>query len=287
MRNLGNIMNIIFDGIIFITICGLLVVVLPSSLHGQFDRLPAELELLKTPKEEMVKWKSASQDAKPDEYLIGGKMFRAVFASERCLWHGWDVDKGTLISLTLVPTGKRIIDTTKLLQGGYELYITDTLDQFYGNSQSGLLYFVREFDKELLRLTFHPSQSDATKRCKGFPEFRVLPTVYSSYESFNDLGDLDSWDEGLLGDFASRLSSNANLNGYIFIYSKDPCTKGVSNLKSRIEKWLIESNKLSSSRITVFSGGVRDKDIVDVFLMSNKNSPPVPYAERFSRCELK
>ncbi len=272
--------------ILYVVIC-FIIAGCSASTYGQSDRLPAGVELLKTSKDEMARWKTDGKredaDYYGDEYLVDGRRVRAEFASERCSWHGWDVEPGTLISLTILPAEKRTIDTRKLLRSGYEPYGTDTLDVFYGNDNSGLLYFVRDFDKQLLRLTFYPSRS-AGKRCKRFPEFRVLPQAFNSYHTFDDIGDLDSWDVGLLGDLVGRLYSDSTLNGFIFIYSKNPCAKSVSNLTARMEKWLFDANKMSPDRIKILTGGVRDENTIELYLMKATSPPPTPYARSFPDC---
>ncbi|MDM7922884.1 MAG: hypothetical protein QUS14_11335 [Pyrinomonadaceae bacterium] len=208
-------------------------------------------------------------------YTINGRNISAYFADERCTWHGWDVEPGTLISLSVKVEAETEMNVDKFRTEGFEHNIDDAFFEQFWSNEKGIRYEVDSVGT-LGYVTFFPTIANAGLRCAGFPPFDISTQTYSIYfeEKLRSFSDPDFHN---LLDFMTRVRDRKDLKGYILVYYKRGRSKEAERYVGSVRKLIANRDAGTAARIDIRIGGIRDDNEVEGLLLFT--TQPTPRAE--------
>lgn len=211
-------------------------------------------------------------------YRKEGVVFRYI--GKRCQ-EGWDVPKDTVLEIS-IPQGEKNFRDLHLLEMNLErISVGDAGGVMWINSEEGVKYL----GYESIVKVFFPRKADNNLRCIGFPPF--APSEYMESAFF----DLQIYDPklnsqkviaNLMPQFASLLTeidsdTAKNYRGYILVYFDNQLSLNeYRNLVRKLKSAVIKKYKVSLDRITIAEGGLRERNLIQFFLLSEGVKPPAP-----------
>jgi hypothetical protein len=202
----------------------------------------------------------------------------AEIAAERCVGHGWNVEPGTIISLTIYPKEPQKIDTSSFTARGFDLVVDDTFDEHYTNRISGVQLYVENGNasfKTLKSVRYFPAGSVSKSRCDGFPPFDATSETYSLGDSPFRVKDFDDSDMVLLDDFGFRIRESKLLKGVIFVYFSEKNFEKAKSFRSALIKYARSVLHVPPDRFDVRLGGLRDENMLETFMIWITQPDPV------------
>lgn len=206
------------------------------------------------------------------QIVDGDRRISVKYALERCIGHGWNVSPDTVIEYTVdfLPG----ISSQQLMAKVQQLARTpdDTANQHYTDRRRGLQFEVSS--SEVLTSVRH-FPANTAPRCKGFPPFDPLSSIYRPYDTYllKHHGDDVSFAAGLL----SQLAHVPKMRGYIIYYlARGRPTSEARKLGQGLQKLVKETGAQIATRTTVIFGGFRETGEVALFLLNANDHPPVP-----------
>lgn len=198
----------------------------------------------------------------------------------------WNVPRDTVVSITVHPNAKLLVEDLKLDKMKYER-VADYHVQavvYYFSKEDGVRISARSFDKkegeEVDSITYEPTPEDSYLRCAATSK---LQTSESNGESlirkFDEYADISVEDENArLDNFAIYLLKNGpQFTGYIIVYAGQQMRSGKAQARAkRAKDYLVKVRGLEKSRIVTINGGCRDRLELELYAVPSAMSPPTP-----------
>lgn len=198
----------------------------------------------------------------------------------------WNVPRDTVLSITIHPNAKLLVDQLKLDKTKYERVLDHHVQGviYYFNKEEGVRISARLLEKEgedVDSITYEPAARDNKLRCSPFFPQRTTsdPKEYLTLK-FDEYSGLSLEDErARLDNFAIHLQKNKpRLKGYIIVYAgKDERSKAKAHAKW-VKDYLVNVRNIASSRISNMDGGCRNQLEVELYALPSSVSPPIPNA---------
>ena len=209
-------------------------------------------------------------------YKTENEIVRVTYAVAPCLGDlpGWNVARDTVLSLSVSPLKEVRFSDVEAKPDHFVRTVDDTFTSYYGNSEKGLRYSVSATGV-VTNVSYLPSVSDNSRRCRGFPLTDGGITAYSPYQEFpyDSLEDITS----RLGEFSIRLQRQPTYKGYIVVYaSRTLKPSGVSEFGNRAREYVTKEFGVAPANIVALNGGYREESVVHLFLIPRSWPPPVP-----------
>jgi hypothetical protein len=263
----------------------MLLLILPSQLGAAQSNSWRGLIPLKSTRADVERLLGKQVDTRFQiEYKdpISDDIVKASFAKTRCD-HGWDVPSGTLLELSVsskADSGRRIdgigIDKDKL-------YVT-TDDAFFStwtDPTNGLAYYTSP-DIGLLERRFIPKRTDNNLRCDGFPPFAPegVHFLFDNIRFYDSKAPRDSFNMVLAAIQALEFqitSSRGQYQGYALVYfdKRLSFSKYENRLRS-LKKWTYRFLKVPKNDILFIEGGIRDRSVIEFYMLPKSYAPPAP-----------
>jgi hypothetical protein len=187
--------------------------------------------------------------------------------------YGWNVPAGTVLQITVYPTSELFLrqlnlDPTKYVRSKDASETTI----HYTSVDLGVKYSVQ--DDRIHSITYIPSKTDSSLRCKGFPEYDGGLREYYAYSSFSKKAQLI---DERLSEFALQLANNLNVVGYVITYGGAVSKKGEARAMGEYAKRVISAkSRVSQARVIVIDGGFRQDAEFELFLVPKGMLAPAP-----------
>ncbi|GEM_PF-5437854 len=236
---------------------------------------PSGIQLLRSTKADLVKFGEIdSSSPSVASFFDGRNKVDAIVSRERCIWHGWDVPDGTILSLRVYAKPKAKLPD----DFGYGAFvrITDqTMRTYLINQNYGIEFFL-EPDSTIISKNYFVPRSNSDYRCIGFPEFSPISEKYSEFVSFG-YRNFEQFYVGGLDEFFIRLEHNPRLKGTVFIYFDDKSEAKARLFQDRVEKFVANRyGTILSSRLRIRLGGRRDENSIQAFIVFVEDADPIP-----------
>ena len=138
-----------------------------------------------------------------------------------------------------------------------------------------MVYKVSSFGV-LQEISYQPTEADNKLRCKGFPSYNLIGSMYYPIYSFAQ-SDVTSA-KGILDSFIIELmNTTANHKVYIVAYSGNNLSKKrYENLLIELKKHVFDKRKVSPESFQIIDGGKSNSFYMDIFIIEKNYPPPVP-----------
>lgn len=205
-------------------------------------------------------------------YETDGEFLDVFYSQEKCVGHGWNVLKDTVLNFRSYP--KRDLKLEDILKTNSKLsrFSDDTLSSYYVDQSEGRTFIVRSGEQIVEYIGFSPTETGSNLRCNGFPKFNLVSEHYSPYQTFN-VKNVANWDAGLVYDSIKRIKTDQK--GFIFVYCKSENLAECKKLKKNIEDFIYGELKEKPQKVSVIWGGLRDNNEIETFIISKDYPPPV------------
>lgn len=193
-------------------------------------------------------------------YKTANESIYVEYATDRCKGaiSGWNVTGGTVLQLTVTSKSEQRFSDLDLNLERFTKRYDDAMNAYYTNVLEGIKYTVTP-DGMVESVSYIPSVSDSSLRCRGFPAYDGGATEHQSI--FDSYGDL-SWENeaARLDNFAATLQHNPELIGYIIVYAgRRACVGEARDRALRAKKYVVETRGIRASRIKWIDGGYREE----------------------------
>lgn len=187
----------------------------------------------------------------------------------------WNVPVGTVIGVTLYPQTRLMLSDLRVDLSRFEKSVNPLSSDsvFYKDDEDGISIGTGSTG-EVFVVQYLPSRKDSNLRC---------PTTRQSSEparSFDEYSNLKLSDEkARLNNFALRLQSDPQLNGYIVVYGRpgDHSDKAKAHAK-RAKAYLVNARRIREARIITIDGGCSENIEVELYTLPSSAPPPTPTA---------
>ena len=271
--------------IIFVCMCSALNMVGPTQAKGWRGLVPlhstrADVErLLGRPKES--RGVASTYDTTNERVHV----FYSAGQCKESTSNGWNVPRDTLLSITVQPNAKLLIDDLKLDKTKYERVVDYHVQGvvYYFNKEDGVRISARILEKageDVDSISYEPTAGESYLRCahSAAQQTGVNETEYF-IRKFDEYTDLSLKDEkARLDNFAIYLQKDdPQFRGYIIVYAG----QGARSNKARAHaKWakdyLVNVRSIAATRIITIDGGCRDRLEVELYALPSSMSQPTP-----------
>ncbi|HEX8137837.1 MAG TPA: hypothetical protein VF544_09630 [Pyrinomonadaceae bacterium] len=218
-------------------------------------------------------------DCDPPVFDVGSDIVNITFSEKPCA-DGWNVPKGTVISLRVFPRNKPQL---KDLQIDLETYEKTTSDDrpdvtYYLNVEEGISIELTP-DGKVESITYGPTAKDSYLR---YPKWMAGQPVADSDPhgiiKFDEYGDLSiNAERKRLDDFALQLRHDPNTQGYIIGYAGRRAHAGEAMVRvERARKYLTNVRGIKDDRIATMDGGHREELNMELFIGAKGGAAPLP-----------
>jgi hypothetical protein len=235
--------------------------------------------LLGAPKES--RGVASTYDTKNERVLV----FYSAGKCKEGASNDWNVPRDTVVSITVHPNAKLLVDDLKLDKMKYErasdYHVQGVV--YYFNKEDGVRVSARVLEKEgedVDSITYEPMSEDSYLRCTASS---VQQTGENEKEylirKFDEYSDLSSEDEkARLDNFAIYLQKDKpTFKGYIIVYSGQKTRSGETEARAKGAKdYLVKVRGIEAARIVTMDGGCRDRLEVELYALPSSMSPPTP-----------
>ena len=195
----------------------------------------------------------------------------------------WDVPADTVLSITVHPNGKLLVNDLKLDRTKYER-IPDYHAQgvvYYFNKEEGVRVSARVLEREgenVDSITYEPSAKDSYLRCSN-SSAQEADANEKEYliRKFDEYSDLSFEDEkARLDNFAIHLQKDEpDFKGYIIVYAGQGTRSGEAQARAkRAKDYLVKVRGIEAARIVTIDGGCREHLEVELYALPSSMSPP-------------
>src|SRR6266496_2215459 len=193
----------------------------------------------------------------------------------------WNVPRDTVLSLTVHPNAKLLVDDLRLDKTKYER-VPDYHVQsvvYYFNKEEGVRISARALEREgenVDSITYEPAAKDSYLRCSNSSAQRADPNEKEYLiRKFDEYSDLSFEDEkARLDNFAIYLQkSEPEFKGYIIVYAGQgmPSSEALTRAK-RAKDYLVKVRSIEAARIVTIDGGCREKLEVELYALPKSMS---------------
>jgi hypothetical protein len=200
----------------------------------------------------------------------------------------WNVPHDTVVSITVQPNAKLLVDDLKLDKMKYER-VSDYHVQgvvYYFSKENGVRISARQLEKEgedVNSITYEPTPEDSYLRCPAASKRRTSEYGESIIRKFDEYSDISVEDEkARLDNFAIYLLKNGpQFKGYIIVYAPRSTRSGEAQARAkRAKDYLVKVRGIKATRIITINGGSRDRLEVELYALPSSMSPPAPIPYR-------
>lgn len=265
--------------------CTVLAVVAVSQAKGWRGFVPlqstrTEVErILGAPKESR---RFASTYETKDERVV---VYYSAGQCKESQSNDWNVPRDTVVSITVHPNAKLLVDDLKLDKMKYER-VADYHVQgvvYYFSKEDGVRISARLFEKEgefVDSITYEPTPEDSYLRCTATSKRQTSENEGESLiRKFDEYSDISVEDEkARLDNFAIYLLKNGpQFKGYIIVYAERGARLGEANAHAKWAKdYLVNVRSVAATRIITIDGGCRDRLEVELYALPRSMSRPNP-----------
>ena len=224
---------------------------------------------------------AATYDTKDERVLV----FYATGNCQERASNDWNVPRDTVVSITVHPNAKLLVNDLKLDKRKYER-VADYHVQgivYYFNKEDGVRISARLLEKEgedVDSITYEPTPEDRSLRCSpssvqppGANEKEYLIRKFDEYSNirFSD-------EKARLNNFAIYLQKDEpKSKGYIIAYASENMRSGEAQARAkRAKDYLVKMRGIEATRIVTIDGGCRDRLEVELYALPSSMSPPTP-----------
>ena len=234
--------------------------------------------LLGAPKE--LRGVASTYETKDERVLV-------FFSAGKCkegTSNDWNVQLDTVLSFTVHPNAKLLVDDLKLDKMKYERVVDYHVPGviYYFSKEDGVRISARLLEKEgedVDSITYEPSPNDSHLRCSassveqtGANEREYLIRKFDQYSNI-----LFSDEKARLDNFAIYLKDEPQFKGYIIVYAGENTRSGeVQARAKRAKDYLVKVRGIKATRIITINGGSRDRLEVELYALPSSMSPPAP-----------
>lgn len=224
----------------------------------------------------------ASREARGVAFTYETKNERVlVFYSEgKCDPNGWNVPRETVISITVTPYAKLMVEEIKLDKTKYERVLDYHMEGivYYLSKESGVRISARMIQEgeTVDSLTYEPAAEDYNLKCADSSVRLSCPTL-SLFRKFDTYSDLNSKDErARLDNFAIYLQKDEpQFNAYIIVYAGQRTRLSAAQARAkRVKDYLVKVRGIEAARIVVLNCGRRDQFGVELYALPSSTSQP-------------
>jgi hypothetical protein len=195
----------------------------------------------------------------------------------------WNVPRDTVLSITVHPNAKLLVDDLKLDKMKYER-VLDYHAQgvvYYFSKEDGVRISARLFEKEgedVDSITYEPTAEDGYLRCTAASKRQTSENGESIIRKFDEYSNIAFSDEkARLDNFALHLKDNPQFKGYIIVYAGPKTRAGETEARAkRAKDHLVKVRGIEETRIVTINGGCRDRLEVELYALPSSMSPPTP-----------
>lgn len=265
--------------------CTVLAVVAVSQAKGWRGFVPLQStrtdveRILGAPKES--RGVASTYETKDERVLV----FYSAGQCKESQSNDWNVPRDTVVSITVHPNAKLLVDDLKLDKMKYKR-VADYHVQgvvYYFSKEDGVRISARLFEKEgedVDSITYEPTPEDSYLRCTAASKRQTSENEGESViRKFDEYSDILVEDENArLDNFAIYLLKNGpQFKGYIIVYAGQKMRSGEAQARAkRAKDYLVKVRGIEESRIVTINGGCRDRLEVELYALPSSMSPPTP-----------
>jgi hypothetical protein len=195
----------------------------------------------------------------------------------------WNVPRDTVISFTVHPNAKLLVDELKLDKTKYERQRDPHLEGivYYFNREEGVFIQARILEgrvEDVDSITYEPAAADSHLRCPGPPresgeDGKGCDPHIRIFDEYSDIPFEE--EKARLENFVIHLRREPQMKGYIIVYAGRRARIGEAKARAaRAKNYLVNELSIKAERIITIDGGHREKLEVDLY--SLPHGVPVP-----------
>jgi hypothetical protein len=196
----------------------------------------------------------------------------------------WNVPRDTVLSITVHPNAKLLVDDLKLDKMKYERVLDYHVQGvvYYFSKEDGVRISARLLEKEgedVDSITYDPTAQDRSLRCSTVSAQQKSEYGESILPKFDEYSDIAVEDEkARLDNFAIYLLKNRpQVMGYIIVYAGQNMRSAEAQARAkRAKDYLVKVRGIEAKRIVTIDGGCRDHLEVELYALPSSLSPPTP-----------
>ena len=199
--------------------------------------------------------------------------------------NNWNVARDTLLSITVQPNAKLLVDDLKLDKTKYERVVDYHVQGvvYYFNKEEGVRISARKLGKageDVASITYEPTAGESYLRCKPSSAQQTGVNEKNYFiRKFDEYTDLSLKDEkARLDNFAIYLQENdPHFKGYIIVYADSRADSDVAKAHAKWAKdYLVKIRRIAARKIITIDGGCRDRLEVELYVLPMSMPPPAP-----------
>jgi len=196
----------------------------------------------------------------------------------------WNVPRDTLLSITVHPNAKLLVDDLKLDKTKYERVVDYHVQGvvYYFNKDDGVRISARILEKageDVDSITYEPAAGESYLRCAPSSTQTSVDEKEYFIPKFDEYSDLSLEDEkARLDNFAIYLQKDdPQFKGYIIVYAGPGARPKTATAHAKWAKdYLVKLRSIAEKRIITIDGGCRDRLEVELYALPRTMSPPTP-----------
>lgn len=195
----------------------------------------------------------------------------------------WNVPRDTVVSITVHPNAKLLVDDLKLDKMKYERVLDYHVQGviYYFSKEDGVRISASQLEKEgedVNSITYEPTPQDSYLRCPAASKRQTSENGESIIRKFDEYSNIAFSDEkARLDNFALHLKDNPQFKGYIIVYAGPRSRSGQARSRAkRARDYLVKVRGIKAERIVTIDGGCRDRLEVELYALPSSMSPPTP-----------
>lgn len=195
--------------------------------------------------------------------------------------YGWNVDKDTLVSITVSAKHPVWLSELNLDQNKYVksrgTHISSRI--FYVNYSEGITVEADEFSGKVGSFTYHPTRSEQKLQCPDassrLPAGRDQADSFFKFDAYGDLSPQPERER--LDSVAAELLRRPETEAYVIAYAGRVAQKGEAAAHAACAgSYLTKKHRIQADRIHVIDGGYRDTREVEIYV--EEKDGPLPLA---------
>jgi len=263
--------------------CTVLAVVAVSQAKGWRGLVPlhstrTDVErLLGAPKE--FRGVASKYETKDERVLV----FYSTGQCKESPSNDWNVPRDTVLSITVYPNAKLLVDDLKLDEMKYERVLDYHVQGvvYYFSKEDGVRISASQLQKEgedVNSITYEPALEDSYLRCTTASAQQTSENGESIIRKFDEYSNIAFSDEkARLDNFALHLKDNPQFKGYIIVYAGPRARPGEAQARAkRAKDYLVKVRGIEVARVVTIDGGYRDQVEVELYALPRTMSPPTP-----------
>ena len=214
---------------------------------------------------------------------LDGEIVNISYSEKPCA-DGWNVPKGTVITINVIPKKKPALTSLKLDMNEYQKVVVTPYDQpsvtHYVNAEEGVDLTI--WDGEVESITYFHTAKDSHLQYPNSLADQIGAGAANngfSFAQFDKYGRLPVNEENKrLENFALQLRSDPNQMGFIIAYGARRNRVGEAQAwAAQAKKYLVDVLNIQNERIAIMNGGYREELSIDLFVGPIGQGVPGPY----------